>query len=340
MSTECLNKVVIADRVCDYIPLVSSLTNLVDIFQKCVILSSKNRITIENNHYYEYLKDKSYARCIILLIPILGNIIVAIFDLVNKRGIENEALTSNVAKIEQNFLSNKELLKEIDKWPKDKCYLKSAIHQLVEGRSLEGDVSQHYGPYLMSLCRELVVVNPITDSIYKNFWELGENQNYMAFEFSIKKSKNLNHALLLIINMEKETVEFYDSFGHKVEDNKDLKVVGIDLPLGEFISRAKKFYNCENFKFIENNKKHQKNPMKECGVYALYKLATIVEEIMGIKILSPKKGDGFNDKYIKVVRNAMANQLFANGEKILNYIRQRNDKIIKGKKGRIIPSFF
>ena len=98
MSTECLNKLVIADRVCDYIPVVSSLTNLIDIFQKCVILSFKNQITIENNHYYEHLKNKSYIRCIILLIPILGNIIVFILDLVNKRRTENKVFPFNAAK--------------------------------------------------------------------------------------------------------------------------------------------------------------------------------------------------------------------------------------------------
>jgi hypothetical protein len=69
-----------ADNVCDYIPTISTLSNLTDLFQKCVILPFKSNQTIDNNHYYTHLKNKSILRSIVLLIPVIGNIIVGIYD--------------------------------------------------------------------------------------------------------------------------------------------------------------------------------------------------------------------------------------------------------------------
>jgi len=51
-------------------------------------LSSKS---IKSNHYFSYVKDKSGLRCVILLVPILGNITVGIYDLIqNRRAKRNE----------------------------------------------------------------------------------------------------------------------------------------------------------------------------------------------------------------------------------------------------------
>ncbi|MBS4168460.1 ankyrin repeat domain-containing protein [Parachlamydia sp. AcF125] len=70
-----------ADQVSDYIPGISTITNLIDLFQKCVLFTSKQKVNISKSHYYTYLQQKSFARCGALLIPVLGNIIVAVYDL-------------------------------------------------------------------------------------------------------------------------------------------------------------------------------------------------------------------------------------------------------------------
>ncbi len=72
------NFLVKVDKVCDYIPIVSTATNLVNLFQKTVVLPFMDAETIASNHYYTYLNEKNVDRCIILTIPVIGNILVAL----------------------------------------------------------------------------------------------------------------------------------------------------------------------------------------------------------------------------------------------------------------------
>lgn len=74
------------DCVCDYVPVVSTVTNFFDLFQKCVILPFTQKETIEANHYYKHLNQKSFARCILLMLPLVGNIIIGIYDFTHKKG--------------------------------------------------------------------------------------------------------------------------------------------------------------------------------------------------------------------------------------------------------------
>ena len=71
---------VIVDKASDYLPCVSTVSNLIDLFQKCVVLPFMDKQTIANNHYYTYLKEKTVGRCFILLIPGIGNIIIQYYD--------------------------------------------------------------------------------------------------------------------------------------------------------------------------------------------------------------------------------------------------------------------
>jgi hypothetical protein len=77
-----------ADDVASFIPFASTVTNLVNLFQKCVILPLIEHNMIHLNpkfeHYYTYLKNKSFLRCFALLIPFLGNFIVAAYDVDKK----------------------------------------------------------------------------------------------------------------------------------------------------------------------------------------------------------------------------------------------------------------
>lgn len=70
-----------ADRYLDYVPVASTITNLVDIFLKCVYKPCVDESKIQSNHYFAYLDTKSTLRSIILIIPILGNILIAAMDI-------------------------------------------------------------------------------------------------------------------------------------------------------------------------------------------------------------------------------------------------------------------
>ena len=79
------NRLVEIDNFCDYVPIVSSFTNLVGLFQKCIVLPFMQASDIKENHYFEHLHEKSFARCVLLLIPVLGNITIGILDFANRR---------------------------------------------------------------------------------------------------------------------------------------------------------------------------------------------------------------------------------------------------------------
>jgi len=69
------------DRYLDYVPVASALTNLVDIFLKCIYRPCVGESKIQSNHYFAYLDTKPISRSIILIIPILGNILIAAIDI-------------------------------------------------------------------------------------------------------------------------------------------------------------------------------------------------------------------------------------------------------------------
>lgn len=39
------------DKLCDFVPVVSTVSNLTDLFQKCVVLPFMSKETVNNNRY-------------------------------------------------------------------------------------------------------------------------------------------------------------------------------------------------------------------------------------------------------------------------------------------------
>jgi len=98
------NQFIKLDEYFDYIPFVSTVANIVNIFQKCVVIPFLDHVSQVNHNYYSYLNCKSFSRCFILLIPIIGNICIALSDLMHRaRAIANFA----------NRLFNGETIEEI-----------------------------------------------------------------------------------------------------------------------------------------------------------------------------------------------------------------------------------
>lgn len=97
MDKISLNRALITiDQIYDYIPVVSTVTNFVDIFEKCVFKGLKQE-TIDKNRYFSHIKDKSNLRCVVLLVPFIGNIIIGIYDLIqNKREREHQDLDARI----------------------------------------------------------------------------------------------------------------------------------------------------------------------------------------------------------------------------------------------------
>lgn len=96
------------DKISDYTPFLSTGTNLTDLFVKSVVLPFKSKENIQSNHYYTHLKQKSFARCIILLIPFLGNLIFGVVDFGRKKDKEFSLsmIATNKKPTAQNFTPN------------------------------------------------------------------------------------------------------------------------------------------------------------------------------------------------------------------------------------------
>lgn len=69
--TSCSRACIQFDRFADYVPVLSSITNLVDLILQDVSRSScLNETNVKSNHYLAYLQTKDDYRCIFLTIPI------------------------------------------------------------------------------------------------------------------------------------------------------------------------------------------------------------------------------------------------------------------------------
>lgn len=75
-------RLVQADGICDYIPIISTISNLVGLVQKYFFIPSA---PAPADRYYTHLHQKNFYRCLVLLIPVLGNILVGLHDFANRR---------------------------------------------------------------------------------------------------------------------------------------------------------------------------------------------------------------------------------------------------------------
>lgn len=67
------------DKICDYIPIISTISNIVDIIQKRVFLLNMQKSKIDSNHYFKHLNNKSITACIVFAVP-FGRICFTILD--------------------------------------------------------------------------------------------------------------------------------------------------------------------------------------------------------------------------------------------------------------------
>lgn len=84
------------DHILDYVPVISTVSNLIDITAKLVLGNLSNE-PIDSFPYFAHLSEKSYLRCVTLLIPIVGNIIVGLHDTIGNpfTELEDSALNSS-----------------------------------------------------------------------------------------------------------------------------------------------------------------------------------------------------------------------------------------------------
>jgi len=78
------NCLIALDEFSDSIPFVSSATNITNLFLKFAVIPAFHAMDIGQNRFFEYIERKDTYRCIALLFPVVGNIVVLMHDLSNK----------------------------------------------------------------------------------------------------------------------------------------------------------------------------------------------------------------------------------------------------------------
>jgi len=77
------SKVIKLDAYLDYVPFVSSATNLAKLFFHVVEPYTRSFLKeskINSNHYFNYLHTSDVKRSVILLVPFIGNVYIAMSD--------------------------------------------------------------------------------------------------------------------------------------------------------------------------------------------------------------------------------------------------------------------
>ena len=151
------------DEIADYIPIISTVTNLIDIVQKCLVIPMSSADSIRKSYYYSHLDQKSFARCLILCIPVIGNIIIGFLktkvnteiktnaDHIGSQGLKTSkhSAYSHESTIPSEYYANKY---DIDQVRKD-CPLSDQVKSL-EGLNMDrgGIVERSDGTIAACLC--------------------------------------------------------------------------------------------------------------------------------------------------------------------------------------------
>jgi|GEM_PF-4640308 len=133
------------DQFCDQVPFVSSITNLVDLFQKCVVLPFINEETIASNHYWKHINEKSYVRCFVLIVPVIGNIFIGIFYEVGFRKQTKSCLQDG--SLEEISKMTAEKMEELCKTLKvnnREDYIKGMLIYAINAENLKSDVDWEF----------------------------------------------------------------------------------------------------------------------------------------------------------------------------------------------------
>lgn len=70
------------DKVLDYIPLASTVSNISDLFQKIHYRKQPDELPLGQVKYSAYILNKSVGRCLLSSIPLFGNACVGVYDLI------------------------------------------------------------------------------------------------------------------------------------------------------------------------------------------------------------------------------------------------------------------
>ena len=69
------------NQVVDYVPVISTLHSMVSLYYKYVVIPSCSEEDLKGNHYFKNLQEKSTYHYLTALVPVLGNVLLLIYDI-------------------------------------------------------------------------------------------------------------------------------------------------------------------------------------------------------------------------------------------------------------------
>ncbi len=86
--------------VADFVPGLSSITNVIVIFLKCILGKSINKLS-EKNLFLKYVKNKSISDCLLLFVPVIGNVYKIASFFIDLNGEEEREYLESLEELEE-----------------------------------------------------------------------------------------------------------------------------------------------------------------------------------------------------------------------------------------------
>lgn len=118
------------DKAASYIPGVSTVVNIPEIAYKLFITNKLDNKSFESDSINAYLADKSLIRCIVLLIPVLGNLAVLASDLIDLS--RNSAQNSSTSPLLSDTYVVEEINNMIEKEKEAEIAFEEALLPILE----------------------------------------------------------------------------------------------------------------------------------------------------------------------------------------------------------------
>lgn len=207
----CSSNVFSKVDVADYIPIVSTVNNIFVLFRKVKMFLSKKENHVQKS-YYTHLKQKSFIKCVVLLVPVLGNILIGLIDIYNflEYNIRKQSIIKKIQKerldlegVDERFKNDKDVvlaavrengweLKYAKNFQEDKDVVRAAVKQ--RGLALEyaKKFQDDRGIVLLAVKQDGLALQYASERL-KNDEEivlLAVKQDKWAFDYIGKKIKN------------------------------------------------------------------------------------------------------------------------------------------------------
>jgi hypothetical protein len=243
--TCCSSLLVSTDNYSSYVPFLSTITNIVDLYQKYVVMPRMQKEEIWASHYYTHLSQKSYARCIFLLVPIIGNIFIGLFDLLNRESDNKTFVLADVKTYGGRLCYASARLQN------DEEVVSAAVKQDGNALGYASERLQNDDPIVLTAIKQNGDALAFTNERFKKNKEVvleAVKQNYEALKFASEAIQSDEAFLLSVISLQTHQTIAAEPKSLRHLGN-GAKWFGADLRPRQVQERQRSHTRCRNAKF-------------------------------------------------------------------------------------------